>query len=271
MLHCIKGILGLDRAAPRHSAASFSRHRGRPALETLEARALLASHLGFDKVTGVVHVEGTSLNDTCQVTVDHGKIDIRFDDAANHEHLALLPAQVKQVVFDGGAGDDVFRNLTPVRSEAFGGAGNDTLVGGTGNDLLDGGDGNDRVFDQGGRNLLVGGNGQDFMVGGTGEDVMMGSTLTNSTRDAMEAVLREWARTDISNAVRVRHLELGGGLNGAVRITQQTVSDDAAGDRMTGGAGSDWFCGERKEITDLARGETWVAPAHGHHNETGDT
>jgi Ca2+-binding RTX toxin-like protein len=260
------GLGGPARAASR-------RGRLRPTLEGLEARALLTAHIGLNAATGVVQVTGTSLNDTAEVRQEAGHVVVSFDDALNHERLVLQPAQVRKVVFDGGAGDDVFRNLTAVSSEAFGGAGNDTLVGGTGNDLLDGGDGNDTLIERGGRNLMIGGNGRDVLQGGAGDDLMMGSTLTTGTRDAMEAVLREWARTDATNAVRVRHLETGGGLNGSVVINPQTVTDDAANDRMTGAAGTDWFCGERNEITDLARGETWVEPTHQHgHNgevETG--
>jgi len=48
------------------------------------------------------------------------------------------------------------------------------------------------------------------------------------------------------------------------------AGDDAADDRITGGAGSDRFYGERNEMTDMVKSEAWVRPAHGHgHDDSG--
>ena len=55
--------------------------------------------------------------------------------------------------------------------------------------------------------------------------------------------MTEWGRTDADYQTRVNHLNgtLGGGLNGGLLLTANTVHDDAASDQLSGGAGSDWF------------------------------
>ena len=46
---------------------------------------------------------------------------------------------MSSIRFSGGAGNDVFRNDTAVRSDQFGEAGNDQLFGGSGRDFIRGG------------------------------------------------------------------------------------------------------------------------------------
>src|SRR4051794_30653433 len=132
----------------------LNRISSRLSLETLEARTVPTAHILVNGQTHEVHIVGTGLDDTTRVVHQGGRIAIHFDDAANHEAVSLAPSQVKSVVFNGGAGNDVFRNSTEIQSEAFGDSGNDTLVGGSGIDILDGGDGDDSLHDAGGRNVM---------------------------------------------------------------------------------------------------------------------
>ncbi len=60
---------------------------------------------------------------------------------------------------------------------------------------------------------------------------------------ALLAIMREWGRTDVDYATRIKHLNgsLSGGLNGAYFLKKTTVHDDNALDSLYGGAGMDWF------------------------------
>ena len=65
----------------------------------------------------------------------------------------------------------------------------------------------------------------------------------------------EWTRCDASYCLRVSHLEHGGGRNAEILLSDATVHDDGAQDRLTGSAGRDWFfanrdCGVRDTVTD---------------------
>ncbi|MEM8723775.1 MAG: calcium-binding protein, partial [Cyanobacteria bacterium P01_G01_bin.39] len=77
----------------------------------------------------------------------------------------LTGTDVKEVIFHGGEGDDLFdASHTAVDVFAYGDAGNDSLTGGSGDDLLEGGKGDD---------LLTGGKGADtFVVGFDGIDTI---------------------------------------------------------------------------------------------------
>jgi Ca2+-binding RTX toxin-like protein len=68
----------------------------------------------------------------------------------------------KNILFNGGAGDDRFR----------GDVGDDTLFGNGGNDRLDGGEGNDTLIGGDGDDILFGGNGDDVLKGGPGNDAL---------------------------------------------------------------------------------------------------
>jgi hypothetical protein len=70
------------------------------------------------------------------------------------------------VFFTGGKGDDTFQNNTDLRSYAWGGLGNDTLIGGTNQDVLMGEQGNDKIYGGGGKDYLSGGDDNDYIDGG---------------------------------------------------------------------------------------------------------
>jgi hypothetical protein len=58
---------------------------------------------------------------------------------------------------------------------------------------------------------------------------------------------KEWARRDLSYAQRVDNLRTGVGGNGEVKLTQATLFDDAAEDKLTGAAGQSWFAYDKRD------------------------
>jgi Ca2+-binding RTX toxin-like protein len=99
--------------------------------------------------------------------------------------------QVNRISFRGYAGDDTFRNDTPIGSFASGGAGNDTLYGGRGMDELHGGGGRDFLYGREMNDFLDGGvpgvavyadnTGNDVLYGGSGDDTLHASDYGNCT------------------------------------------------------------------------------------------
>ena len=115
-----------------------------------------------------------------------------------------------------------------------GGNGDDVLIGGWLNDSLDGGSG---------RDVLIGGNGADTLAGGEGDDILIGGTssLSNNVA-ALNAIMSEWSNLSNNYATRVANLLNGGGANGATKLASPTTQNDsAAADKLSAGAGFDWF------------------------------
>src|SRR5262245_20578098 len=148
-------------------------------LEILEGRALPT--INFNAVTGVLAIEGTAASDSARVAYsdwgtandvsddrlvatldDHGafveSMAVRLYDAVplptpfGQPQRFLYVARVKEIFFNGYAGDDVFVNALDynalgaailINTTAVGGADNDSLTGGRGNDYLRGNDGED--------------------------------------------------------------------------------------------------------------------------------
>lgn len=144
---------------------------------------------------------------------------------AGHGHHALSIA-VGAVIF-GGAGNNTI--------DARGSSANDVLVGGAGDDLLYGGSG---------RNLLIGGGGSDTLYGGGGDDILIGGgTAYDANLAALNAIMAEWGRTDLSYQQREADLSgaASGGLNGFYVLNGSTVYDDGVVDVLAGGRGHNWY------------------------------
>jgi hypothetical protein len=140
------------------------------------------------------------------------------------------------------AGISNFRNV-------IGGSGNDTLTGSALGGVLMGGAGNDVLTGGAGRNILVGGSGKDTINGGNAGDIIIGGLLSyydEATRTvdtvALDALLAEWSRTDLSYQDRVNHLNgsVAGGFNGPYVLNNTTVFDDGVMDAIFAGAGQNW-------------------------------
>ena len=138
----------------------------------------------------------------------------------------------------------------------FGLAGDDQLTGNGGNDVLLGGDGADVLEGGGGHDLLIGGSGADILHGRGGQDIVIGGTTNHdNNKAALQLIMNEWTRRDISYERRIDHLRNGGGANGMVRLNNATVQNVDALDTLFGEGEKDWFFGLPGEFQDLAPGE----------------
>ena len=107
--------------------------------------------------------------------------------AVSHDHIvttvAANPAFVLSdlELYQGGAGDDVFRGgSNPVSRTMIGGGGRDGLFGGAGNDYLMGEEGNDHLSGGKGDDFIHGGKGNDVISGGRGENTLLGASGNDS-------------------------------------------------------------------------------------------
>lgn len=148
--------------------------------------------------------------------------------------LALSSIETANLVGGNSANKIVASDFTLGSVALKGGNGDDVLIGGWLNDSLDGGSG---------RDVLIGGNGADTLAGGEGDDILIGGTssLSNNVA-ALNAVMSEWSNLSNNYATRVANLLNGGGANGATKLASPTTQNDsAAADKLSAGAGFDWF------------------------------
>ncbi len=125
----------------------------------------------------------------------------------------------------------------------IGGAGADTLKGGKKNNILVGNGGNDTLNGGAGKNVMIGGAGADTLNGNAGQDLMIGgSSAFDNNIAALNGIMLEWGGTTVY-ATKIKHL-LGtqtGGKNGTILLNTTTVTNDGQVNKLTGGAGLDWF------------------------------
>jgi hypothetical protein len=156
-----------------------------------------------------------------------------------------------------GTATGVTGGITNIQNVA-GGSGGNNLTGNSQGNVLVGGSGNDSITGGSGASVLIGGLGSDSIVGGGGGNLIIGSSTSfDANRAALNSILAEWQRTDISFAQRVSDLRgPTGGLNGSNFLTPTTVPDNATGDTLTGGVGQNWFwCNSSANtITDFKTG-----------------
>jgi Ca2+-binding RTX toxin-like protein len=135
--------------------------------------------------------------------------------------------------------------------DVFGSNRGNTLFGNTQGNILIGGDGPDAILGGSGRSLLMGGKGNDTIVGGAADDIVIGCDSPykqGQNAAALMSILSEWQSAD-SYAVRISKLDSG---TFPILGLGTTVRDDGSADRLTGGAGMDWFfAGPHASITDL--------------------
>ena len=133
-----------------------------------------------------------------------------------------------------------------------GGSGNDILIGNTSANVLRDGNGNDIIVGGGGADIIYGGRGDDIIITGDstsaatvygdgGKDLMIGGSYAHQTNlAALNSLMAEWDRTDVSLSTRIAHLRgtLSGGRNGTYVLNATTVTTDHAIDALYGGDGS---------------------------------
>jgi Ca2+-binding RTX toxin-like protein len=134
----------------------------------------------------------------------------------------------------------------------FGGPDGNRLTGNSQGNILIGGDGADTIIGGSGRSLLIGGRGNDTIIGGAADDIVIGGYTTYGSawhEAALMSFLAEWQSTD-DYATRINVLRSG------YRALAPTIVDDGSIDRLTGGAGLDWFfAGVHDTLTDSQAGE----------------
>ena len=161
------------------------------------------------------------------------------------------------VIYGLGADDEIrmYANVGSTPAELYGGAGDDVLIGGRANDVLVGGTGDDRLLAGLGRDILIGGADADEGLSGDGHDILVGGEYTDQENPtANRALMSEWSRIDLGYVERVNNLQLGGGLNGAYVLSNDTVADPTAGlghnDDLSGELGRDWFVASAGDVMD---------------------
>jgi Ca2+-binding RTX toxin-like protein len=143
---------------------------------------------------GILTVRGTDAGD--QVTVFWSPSGLVVKDQCNTSGNAWLKsyANVNEIRFFGGGGNDTFQNNTSLKSLLLGGDGSDTLKGGSGADLIAGEKGIDHLYGNGGDDelhgeglnvdssgdWLYGGAGKDKLYGGLGIDYLYGDDQDDS-------------------------------------------------------------------------------------------
>jgi Ca2+-binding RTX toxin-like protein len=210
----------------------------------VQAAAIEQNTLAVGGTTGAdtIVIAPADLNGNVNVTINGASVGVFHPTAG--------------IVVYAQAGDDSVvlktakfsRTTAYVTADAvlFGGDGKDTLDarGGSGKNILLGEAGNDILYGGSGPNLLIGGLGSDTLNGGNSDDILIGGTTDfDANLAALNAIMAEWARTDLGYQSRIDHLTgaVSGGLNGPYLLSSATVHDDAAVDHLDGGSGQDWF------------------------------
>jgi Ca2+-binding RTX toxin-like protein len=210
-------------------------------------------------VSGTGPVNGSTGNDVIDIKkADDGQIEVFYSNISNGKFNPTGRIQVF-----GRPGDDAITigpGITQ-RVEVYGEDGKDTIKGNAGDEILLGGSGDDSIDGGGGRDLIIGNAGADSLVGGAGDDLLIaGSTIFDSAPASLEAIIKEWARTDADYTTRLNHLASGGAgsLNGAILLKPANISNDTSIDRLIGGQGSDAFYADTNGATkdNVTKGKT---------------
>jgi Ca2+-binding RTX toxin-like protein len=131
-------------------------------------------------VGGVLTIDGGGDNDVASIALIGGQYQVKLYTYAPGSSVGIgqtinyAPGSFHQIIFNGGAGDDRFLNLTAIPCIANGGSGKDVLRGGNGNDLLRGGTQDDVLIGVGGNDILKGAAGNDTLYGRAGDDTLVG-------------------------------------------------------------------------------------------------
>jgi Ca2+-binding RTX toxin-like protein len=137
------------------------------------------------------------------------------------------------------------------------------VIGSMGNDLLVG-DANPNVLKGGtGRSIIIGGAGADQITAGAGESILIaGTTAYDQNLFALDTIMAEWLRTDLTFQQRLSLIQSGGDPNEPYLLNSSTVFDDGAADTLTGGAGRDWYFASKKTdiLTNFRSGTDHLTP-----------
>jgi Ca2+-binding RTX toxin-like protein len=88
----------------------------------------------------------------------------------------------------------------------------------------------------------VGGGGSVTVTGGTGDNILIGGTTSYDVEPAaLDALMKELARTDEDFITLLAHLLSGDGENGDTLLNPTTVQSSADNNVLAGGPGNNWF------------------------------
>jgi hypothetical protein len=175
---------------------------------------------------GSIEVHGGDRKDYLFVTATSGDDEIAVSRAeVRINQLSIFYGNIENVSIQAGYGDDYAAvvGALDARLTLNGGGGHDILIGGDGNDLLIGGSGDD---------ILVGGRGRDILLGNSGSDVLIGGATLADLAAAREIWISRGSYAD-----RVSALD-----------DLLSSDEDDARDLLYGGAGWDWFVGNRSDM-----------------------
>lgn len=230
MLRFLKRLFSVDTQQTKRKRAPATHRRAQLGMEALEQRQLMTVGI----VNGDLYVYGTSASDTIEVSYQDGKYVVKESNITYRVAASLVTGG--DVAFYGYQGNDYFWNASGLRTTAYGGDGNDTLIGGGKNDSL---------FGNAGMDTLKGGNGDDYLDGGAGEDYLFG----HAGKDTLHA------GNDNSYNLPPSYNYLNGGdgddiLNGSAGVDYmmgESGNDVLYGysgdDHMEGGNGNDFLYG----------------------------
>jgi Ca2+-binding RTX toxin-like protein len=184
---------------------------------------------------GILQIIGTSEDDQVHVNKTGSgrlKVQASFFETKQRDYQLAGINQIEIVLNSGDDSATISGDVT-LLTLIDGGNGNDRLNGGAGNSILLGGLGDDKLLGGDGRDLLIGGLGADSLDGGAQDDILVaGTTNYDNSYGALGAILARWATAWPYDQ---RRLNLSNDLN------DLTIHDDDSQDKLTGGAGSDWF------------------------------
>lgn len=123
---------------------------------------------------GVIKIVGSAGDDTATVRVEGDQVVVRQSGPGYVEERRAALFSVTRIVFNGGNGNDTFRNDTNCPCSAYGENGNDSLWGGGSNDTLLGGWGDDELAGRAGDDGLQGDGGFDRLYGGFFDGLYVG-------------------------------------------------------------------------------------------------
>lgn len=227
-----------------------------------------AGSAGFS-FTSIESLLGGLGDDTIKLTSSSAKITGTIDGGPGSNTIDYTGSALGLRI-DLGAGTATQAGGISHIQNVTGGGGSDVLIGDSSANVLSGGGGNDILVGKGGTDLFSGGDGKDFLIGGDGGDavdgngsddlLVSGRTSYDGNTTALNAIMAEWNRTDISYTNRIAHIhgDASGGLNGSYKLTSVTVQDDGGTDNLTGGNGTDLFYASVGDSTDAVTGEAVV-------------
>lgn len=219
----------------------------RPTFEHLEDRRLLSGSAmllpdAVDPALTTLVVVGDAGDNKIELKDAKGGIEVRIDG----QNLGVF-SPTGGVIVDGLDGNDKIDIKIGRASVVRGGLGNDDIRTGKGGGIVLGGEGSDKIESDRSRSILIGGGGGDDLKGRGGDVVISGTTAYDDDDVALNALLAEWARTDLSVDMRIFHLFLGGGANGTYVLNAAdptgtaTVMVDGAANSISAGKGSFMF------------------------------